>query len=593
MKRITQVFSFLAMLLFANGIYAQTAKVQVIHNSPDAAAAVVDIYLSNGVDNPIFLDNVAFQTGIPYTDVPAGTYMVSINGPESTGMADAVVKNDFTSLTLAADQSYVVVANGIVSSTGYSPGADQAPLTLSVLSTGKQEAAEQNTVDIMLHHGVTDGPRIDVINGDPDMQSPALFNSLAYRDFEGKERPRTEYKGFSFQDYDIKLTQETPFQVINAYQLDLTTLAADDPEDNDLQGEAVVIVASGFADPSQNSDGAPLELLLYRPSGGNGIPLALPEVPKTQIQLIHNDPDAGNVDIYIDGVLVAGNVAFRSASAYLDVFAGIGIEIDIVPTGTAQNTAGNKVPGIVVFEEDIDYTVIVDNFDAGVPAELDLEVIPDTRAEALDNSKVDVLVYHGSSDAPTVDIFEILVNDPEAEIVSDLEQGTFNANDAGELIYLSLDPLEYILEVRADGSDEAAGVFGIDATGLAGQAITIVASGLLGSTDPADAFALVIFLPDGTSIVAENNPSLDVESFTALGYSAWPNPVVNNLNISFPSAFKTATLSVFDLSGRQVATQEFTSSTTTSVDVSSLDSGIYMMQLDVDTTSISSKFIKK
>jgi hypothetical protein len=46
-----------------------TARVQVIHNSADAAAASVDVYL----DDALLLDNFAFRTASSFIDAPAGT----------------------------------------------------------------------------------------------------------------------------------------------------------------------------------------------------------------------------------------------------------------------------------------------------------------------------------------------------------------------------------------------------------------------------------------------------------------------------------------------------------------------------------------
>ena len=44
-----RIFTVFLALLFAGTINAQTARLQVIHNSPDPAAATVDIYLWNTV----------------------------------------------------------------------------------------------------------------------------------------------------------------------------------------------------------------------------------------------------------------------------------------------------------------------------------------------------------------------------------------------------------------------------------------------------------------------------------------------------------------------------------------------------------------
>ena len=59
---------FLMLLVFGiSTASAQTARVQIIHNSADAAAAEVDIYL----DGAIAIEDVAFRTATPFIDLPA------------------------------------------------------------------------------------------------------------------------------------------------------------------------------------------------------------------------------------------------------------------------------------------------------------------------------------------------------------------------------------------------------------------------------------------------------------------------------------------------------------------------------------------
>ncbi|MBN2682532.1 MAG: DUF4397 domain-containing protein, partial [Bacteroidales bacterium] len=54
--------------LFYSSLQAQTARLQVIHNSADNAAQMVDVY-ANGA---LLLDDFAFRTATPFIDVPAG-----------------------------------------------------------------------------------------------------------------------------------------------------------------------------------------------------------------------------------------------------------------------------------------------------------------------------------------------------------------------------------------------------------------------------------------------------------------------------------------------------------------------------------------
>ena len=57
------------MITGVNNLFAQTARLQVIHNAADPGAVSVDIYL-NGT---LLLDNFGFRDATPYIDAPAGT----------------------------------------------------------------------------------------------------------------------------------------------------------------------------------------------------------------------------------------------------------------------------------------------------------------------------------------------------------------------------------------------------------------------------------------------------------------------------------------------------------------------------------------
>jgi hypothetical protein len=81
---------FCAVLISAVSL-AQTAKIQVIHNSADAAASSVDVYLNGG----LAIDDFAFRTATPFIDVPAGVHTWCIvayvvRSSESAGLVHGI-----------------------------------------------------------------------------------------------------------------------------------------------------------------------------------------------------------------------------------------------------------------------------------------------------------------------------------------------------------------------------------------------------------------------------------------------------------------------------------------------------------------------
>jgi hypothetical protein len=218
----------------------------VIHNSADAAAAQVDVYI-NGA---LAVDNFAFRTATPFIDVPAEVALsVAIAPSTSTSVADAIATFPYN---LEANETYVIVANGIVSATGYSPAT---PFNLYVNAMGREAATVSTNSDLLVFHGATDAPVVDVLA----LGAGTIVNDLAYGDFDGYlELPTANYA------LDVAAAAGTP--VVASYLAPLTDLS--------LDGEAMVVVASGFLDPSMNSNGAAFGLWVALPAGG-----ALVELP--------------------------------------------------------------------------------------------------------------------------------------------------------------------------------------------------------------------------------------------------------------------------------------------------------------------------
>merc|ERR1739838_656624 len=94
---------------------ASKARIQAIHNSADAAAASVDVYL----DGALLLDNFDFRTASPFIDAPAEVdIQLAIAPSNSTSVADSIA---VFSYNLESGGAYILVADGIVSNTGYNP----------------------------------------------------------------------------------------------------------------------------------------------------------------------------------------------------------------------------------------------------------------------------------------------------------------------------------------------------------------------------------------------------------------------------------------------------------------------------------------
>ena len=92
-------------------------RVQVIHNSPDVLTDTVDVYLGS----TLLLNDFAFRTASPFIDAPAeNPIRVSFAPKTSTSVADTLAGLSFD-FNLDANETYVIVAEGLVSTSGYAP----------------------------------------------------------------------------------------------------------------------------------------------------------------------------------------------------------------------------------------------------------------------------------------------------------------------------------------------------------------------------------------------------------------------------------------------------------------------------------------
>ena len=237
------------MLLFAMTITitAQTSRVQVIHNSADAAAEFVDVYLNDA----LLIPNFEFRTASPFIDAPAGEEIeLSVAPPNSSGVEDAIYT---APVTLAEGETYVVVADGIVSGSGYNPPQD---FGLQIYPLGREVASDPANTDVLVHHGSTDAPTVDVV--ETGVGAGTIVDDISYTEFQG-------YLELPTVDYTLQINTADGSTGVVAYAAPLATLA--------LDGAALVAVASGFLDPSQNSDGPAFGVYVALPAGGELVAL--------------------------------------------------------------------------------------------------------------------------------------------------------------------------------------------------------------------------------------------------------------------------------------------------------------------------------
>jgi len=462
----------IAIIATMNVLFAETARVQVIHNSADAAAEVVDVWLNDTK----LLDDFTFRTASPFIDAPAGEeFTIAIKGSDSQDPENPIWAQNYT---LTEGNTYILVAEGIVSPSGYDPAT---PFDIAVYDMGRESASASGDTDILVHHGSTDAPTVDVV--EVGVGYSTVVDDISYGEFDGYlELPTSD-------DYLLNLF-EPQFGTFATYEAPLSSLG--------LGGAAITVVASGFLNPKNNSNGEEFGLWVALASGGDLVELSLiPPTPMANFQVIHNsaDAEAAMVDVWLDDFLAFDNLPFRFATPQFGVKAGKEFTISI--TDPNSHDANDPIwSNTYILEEDNLYIMVAEGivsssgYDPIVP--FDLAVYDMARVYSNLPDKTDILVHHGSTDAPTVDIYEVGIG--AGLIVDDLMYGDY----AG---YLELEAKDYILEIRDETGTNTVARYEapLETYDINGIALTILASGFLNPENNSNgsAFGLWVALPSG------------------------------------------------------------------------------------------------
>ncbi|WP_028978839.1 DUF4397 domain-containing protein [Sporocytophaga myxococcoides] len=238
------IFVFAALLFFGGSVFAQlsTALVQVIHNAADPELLTVDVY----VNDVLWADNVQFRQASEFEAVPAGiATKIDVAPASSTSSADAIYS---TTVTLAGGTKNIIMATGVVG-TGFAPNPDGEDIAfkLTTFDAAKDISSDPSTVEVNFWHGVTDAPVLNVVADTED----TLVKNIGYNLF-------ANYDVLTPAIHNIYLTSAINEEdTLGAFTADLTGYA----------GQAILIFASGFLNPSQNNDGPVFGLFAALPNG--------------------------------------------------------------------------------------------------------------------------------------------------------------------------------------------------------------------------------------------------------------------------------------------------------------------------------------
>jgi len=445
--------------MITTAAWSQQAAVQVIHNSPTPgteSGPVVDIYV-NGSLNPQ-LEGLEYQEATSFISLPSGVDVEVAVAPNPSSSVDDAIAT-FPLGQLADGENYTIVANGILGNT-------QTPFELAVNAGAETTGQDANSVDINVFHGAPDAPNVDVNT----LFGGLLVGDLAYGEFT------PSYLGVPAGTYVLNISPAGSTNVVASFTADLSALG----------GEAATVVASGLL-----GDTPGFGLLAVLP---NGTVVELPVTEFAEVQAIHNSATPGTssgptVDIYVNGVLFDAleGVPYRDATPFLELPANVDLELAVAPSPSADVDDAIAEFPLGQLTADESYTAVATGIVGDMTTPFNIAVNAGAQTAAATPGMVDFNVYHGSTDAPNVDIDARTVGN----LISNLPYGEFSDN------YLSVAPGVYYIDVRAAGDPNIVATFEADLSGLADGAATVFASGLL---DDTPAFGLFAALADGNVV---------------------------------------------------------------------------------------------
>ncbi len=196
---------------------------------------------------------------------------------------------------------------------------------------------------------------------------------------------------------------------------------------------------------------------------------------QARLRIVHDSPNAPNVDVVVNGATVATNVSYKAASAYLTVPAA-STQIEVRPTGTTTDVINTKT----TLAQKTDYTVLATNLVASIEP---LVLTDDNTAPA--SGKVKVRLVHGAPSAPPVDIYVTAPGASLAAATPTLTNVPFKASSA----YLSVDAGSYEIRVTPTGTKTVVIDSGTVPL-MAGQIRTVIAVDNVGGGAPFGAIVL-------------------------------------------------------------------------------------------------------
>lgn len=544
---------------------AQIIDIQFINNCPDPAVPDVDLY----INGQLTFDNIHFREASQFTSVSilGTTHNIALAPATSTSINDTFFS---INTTLIPTSKYLIVSNGMKNNVGFTP---YKKFSLDIYSNAKNHAQNPSNIDVLFFHGCTDGTILDARLG-----IKTFADDVNYGQFSNG------YTAFPAVDGKVRLTNTTGKVNLYNFSLAFNSLG--------LTSKAITVVSSGFINPAANNNGPAFGLYFATEAGGPLQPLP-PTTAEAiaRLQLIQNSADsaADFLDVYVGNDLFVDNLPFRNSTAFLDVIASIPSSVGIAPKNSTS-VADVLHTAAIAFDSGANYVGVINGIisPSGYTPSPGINTIlyKGGKEAASTPSNTDMLLVHGSTDAPSISITE-----GSNTIVTGLSYGNYNS--AG---YTSMATSNVIFDVKnsTNSSMLQQCTAPLMSGGLQGQATVIVASGFVTPSNNKNGpdFKLYATAPGGGPMILLP-PLTGIENIDVnKRFAVVPNPAKNEIEISTREDLSKYTMTIFDISGRQLAIKDML--TGKKLDITALQPGTYFVNLQREGQAAANiKFVKE
>ncbi|NUO03401.1 MAG: DUF4397 domain-containing protein, partial [Saprospiraceae bacterium] len=273
------------------------------------------------------------------------------------------------------------------------------------------------------------------------------------------------------------------------------------------------------------------------------------------------------------------------ATPFIDIEARIPYQIAVAPANSQSAAEAIAIFDNVSFEDGKSYITMATGVVGNAATPFDLRIFDAARERSENPSNVDLLLYHGSPDAPEVDV----VAEGVGVIFDNTAYGEFSSD------YLSVPATTYTLNVTpATDNTVVVKSYTAPLESLAGGAGVAFATGFL-ADEPA--FGVWVALPDGTTFpLSEIVASEEVKALLS-GFRIMPNPVTDlaQIELTFAETADNVNLIVSDATGKVLQTinlgNQYAGTQTIALDASNLAQGVHFCTIVTEIGVITKRFV--